>query len=189
MNFLSVTKSFEQETAPGPLLYRPHIFAVDPTPSFTSRKQLPLPTSKLHCRFCGDPLPARQPGQMGRPPVTHPGDCRRLAHNAASMNARVARFRAAHRLVADRSSVGDVIMQTYDYDEIAEGYGNVDPDPYRGLWGRPLMDALELWEATGRCQKLLDRADRARAIARFDALSPAEQDAEIVRLVARRRAR
>ena len=90
----------------------------------------------LNCRYCGDPLPPRVPGRRGRPGVTHAGTCRRLYTNRFNLAYRVKRFKDAHLLTADRSDAGRLIVQTYDFDEIEDGYSDMDVDPYRECGGR-----------------------------------------------------
>ena len=159
-----------------------------------------MPIAENPCRYCGYELPARTSGQRGRPIVTHAGTCRRLYTNRVNLLYRIERFKAAHRLLADRSDVGESIFQSYDFDEIADGYSTMDVDPYRNVWGAALMPLIEQWEADERVRKTsmrlfyesekrLTPATPNYPPSAFDLLGAAEQAVELRRLVSNRRAR
>ena len=159
-----------------------------------------MPIAKNPCRYCGYELPARTPGQRGRPIVTHAGSCRRLYTNRVNLLYRIERFKAAHRLLADRSDIGKNIHQSYDFDEIADGYSAMYVDPYRNVWGAALMPLIEQWEADERVRKTsmrlfyesekrLTPATPNNPPSAFDLLGAAEQAVELQRLVSNRQAR
>ena len=152
------------------------------------------PDPNFLCRYCGEPLPPREPNKRGRPAVTHAGECRRKYMNRQKLEYRIARFRAAQGIQADRSTIIPPWIATeYDYDEVADGFTVLAPPR---LWGRRLMHAVEAWEASERTRKILERtewelilAERDAASQRVAALAPAERDALLARGVARHKRR
>ena len=152
------------------------------------------------CRWCGEPLPPRT-GLRGRPAVTHPGECRRRYHNRHKLNYRIAKFRAAHRLTADRAVGTPWAATAYGADEV-----DLLPDTgrfvrlygaYDNVHGPALIDAVDAWEKAERVwrlvedsQKLLLHADRAAErealSARLAALTPEERAERVRKAVARR---
>jgi len=153
------------------------------------------PDPKTLCRYCGEPLPPREPNKRGRPAVTHAGTCRKLYTNQHNLQYRIDRYRAAMEIQADRSTfIPPWIRTVYDHDEIAEGFSPIAAEP---LWGAPLMRAVEAWEAEERERKLREQVDRALiqrernirradATRRFGALDPQTRDALVAHAVLRR---
>lgn len=133
--------------------------------------------------------------------MTHPGECRRLYHNRHRLNQRIEKFRAAHRLLADRalgtpwaaSTCGDeevdLAQETGRYSVVCGAYDN--------LHGKPLIDAVDRWEKHERTQRLIDEcekvlayeehvAERKALAARIAQLTPKERTERIRGAVARR---
>ncbi|MGT2426603.1 hypothetical protein [Amnibacterium kyonggiense] len=146
------------------------------------------------CRYCGDPLPDRKPGQRGRPRVVHEGRCHRLYRNRQKMDARYALFRAAHR--PDRSD--DALTAPWGYgidvDDVAEGFSVTEGR----VWdGRAVpTEVLEAWEADERTRRRLVEAERVEiraevdaALAAFYALPETERFDRLRAMAARRRER
>lgn len=144
------------------------------------------------CRWCGDPLPDRQPGQRGRPRVAHPGDCARQDRNRRGMNNRAAAFRAAQR--PDPSDTIDTPGYGVDPGDLADGW----TISRGGYWdSRPIpAPVLERWEADRRAQRLMNEHERQEiaaevdtALSGFYALPDADRVAYLRAAVARRSTR
>jgi hypothetical protein len=141
------------------------------------------------CRWCGDPLPAREPGKPGRPRVSHAGTCARLYGNRQKWTYRRDRYLAAVR--PDRSDERPVDGYGIDADDLAEGWSVDDPQSGPGLARR-----VEAWETAQRLRKALraieweeERAEREAALAALATLPEAQRDELVRRAVARRLAR
>lgn len=155
------------------------------------------------CRWCGDALPPRT-GKRGRPAVTHAGECRRLYHNRHRLNQRIEKFRAAHRLHADRAVMTPWAASSYSAEEVdltAEtGRFLVVYGAYDNLHGKPLIDAVDRWEKHDRKQRLIDETEKRLAheehvakqealAARLAKLAPEERAERVRNAVSRRRSR
>jgi len=150
------------------------------------------------CRWCGEPLPPRDPHRRGRPTLTHAGNCRRRDTNRRILGNRVAAFLRAHRFEADRSDYVEAAVQVYDYEDLADGFSPV-PNAFGELRDRALIAAVESWEKRERIQREIQRhewqlaekelAQRPPVAGILDSLDPEEAEALIARAVARRRAR
>jgi hypothetical protein len=155
-------------------------------------------TDPILCRWCGEPLPPRDPNRRGRPAVTHEGNCRRRDSNRRRMRNRSAAFADRHRFQADRSDYVAAAVQVFDYDEIADGFSPV-PDPFAGLTGRAWVDAVERAEKQHQQQREIDRlewrlakeelAAQPSAPGILDLIPTEEAEALVARAVAARRAR
>lgn len=161
------------------------------------------PATPELCRWCGEALPPRT-GTRGRPAVTHPGECRRLYHNRHRLNQRIEKFRAAHRLYADRAVIAPWAASSYSADEVDLSpetgryslvYGAAD-----NLHGKALIDAVDEWEKHERKQRLIDDTEKRLAheeqVAKREALaatlaklSPQERAERVRNAVSRRLSR
>ena len=133
--------------------------------------------------------------------MTHPGECRRRYHNRHKLNYRIAKFRAAHRLTADRALGTPWAAARYSPDEVeltpetgrfVRVYG-----AYDNVHGKPLLDAVDAWEKSEQSwrvvedsQKLLIHAERTaerKALsARLETLTPEERAARLLSGLAKR---
>lgn len=133
--------------------------------------------------------------------MTHPGECRRRYHNRHKLNYRIAKFRAAHRLTADRALGTPWATSNYSPDEVdltpetgrfVRVYGSYD-----NVHGPALIDAVDAWEKAERVWRLVEdsqklllhaerTAEREALSARLAALTPEERAERVREGVARR---
>lgn len=109
------------------------------------------PDDPRACAWCHEPLPPH-PGK-GRPPTTHPGDCRRLRRNALQLRARIERYLAAAGPVAiDRSddvhgAIRESAVDRSDLYGDEPTLGNIaEPFNPRHLPGKALMAVIRKHE-------------------------------------------
>lgn len=110
-----------------------------------------FPPDTRICAGCDEPLPPHI--GRGRPPLTHPGECRRLRRNRMQLQARIERYiSAAGPAALDRSdNVRGVLAEdTVDYDDVhgdeALLGSTEEPLNPRYLPGKVLMAAIKKHE-------------------------------------------
>lgn len=145
-----------------------------------------MPYSPRPCSVCGAPLPEQR---RGRPAQACPGACRRKLHNRRSWNARIERFRAAHRFGVDRS---DDLPWLHTWD----GEGDLDDlgfslvrSPWDYVHGEILKAAVNHWEEQTRLLRQIHALMLASGVWDGVPTISREEHAELVRRKAEREAR
>lgn len=134
------------------------------------------------CQWCAMPLPDREPGQMGRPRITHAGACNKAHRNRKQMDARVERFVSAlGARKVDRSDVFLPIATVYDPSEVYDqngslsGFQPMEADPIAALRRSPnLIAVMRRHEEDSRAWRKAWESERELAAAE-EAATPSIQ--------------